>query len=191
MRKQRGSCKRSRGEALKERHLRVLERSSITSMNMHSVFRTVLTLDMAMDCAKTMTGHILDLGIPADRFMLAMATECKNSAQALQQGFSKLATNPFQAEEDARAVRKAKRNTDEIYRGALADLADNDEISKMWKTDRERLKTMSDLRGMLERREIYRNLSKSAVRFAWAANRLREIMSQTASPYRSTKEPIG
>lgn len=60
------------------------------SISICNVFRAVVTLDIAIDCTKTTTGYILDLGIPADRFMLDMAVENKICAQALQRGFYKL-----------------------------------------------------------------------------------------------------
>ncbi len=180
-----------RSDALKQRHLDMFKRTSTTTNDYNGIFRASVTLDMAIDCTKATTDHILDMGMPADRFMLEMAVENKTWAQMLQRGFYKLTTDPFLAKEDAYAAHRAKHNAERIYRHALAELVGADETVYMRKADRENSKAKPDIFGIYERRRIYYHFLKCAKRLVWAANSLREIASRSATHRTPTKEPIG
>jgi uncharacterized protein Yka (UPF0111/DUF47 family) len=166
------------GDELKARNVDILNRAFATPMDREDIYRAIITLDMGLNYAKTTTRELEVLKLPPDGFMLEMAVEYKNAATALQQGFQKLTTNPVQAEEDARAARKAERNIEKIYRRALADLFNVEEL--VGKLDAgesgSKVEAILAVVDMFKRREIYRHLSNGADRLARAADRLHDII---------------
>ena len=83
----------------------------------------------------------------------------KLGTDALLQGFSRLATAPSEAANDADAARKAERRVEKAYRRAIADLFQGDNYIHMFK-----------------QREIYRHLANAADRMAHCANTLHDIV---------------
>ena len=167
-----------RGDELKARNIDVLNRAFATPMDREDIYRAIVTLDMGMNYAKTTTRELEVLGLTPDKFMLEMAVEYKNAAQALQQGFNRLTENPAQAEENAAAARKSERNIEKIYRRALADLFSVDEMVSKLDADEPGAKAQAMLAvvDMFKRREVYRHLSNGADRIARAADRLHDII---------------
>ena len=167
-----------RGDELKTRNMDILNRAFATPMDREDIYRAIIAVDMGLNYAKTSTRELEALGLSPDKFMLEMAVEYKHAAQALQQGFRKLTTNPAQAEEDARAAGKAERNTEKIYRRALAELFNVDEMVKKLDAGEQGSKAQAMLTvvEMFKRRETYRHLSNGADRLAWAADRLHDIV---------------
>lgn len=167
-----------RGDELKTRNMDILNRAFATPMDREDIYRAIIAVDMGLNYAKTTTRELEALGLSPDKFMLEMAVEYKHAARALQQGFRKLTTNPAQAEEDARAAGKAERNTEKIYRRALAELFNVDEMVKKLDAGEQGSKAQAMLTvvEMFKRREIYRHLSNGADRLAWAADRLHDIV---------------
>jgi len=167
-----------RGDELKARNIDVLNRAFATPMDREDIYRAIVTLDMGMNYAKTTTRELEVLGLTPDKFMLEMAVEYKNAAQALQQGFNRLTENPAQAEENAAAARKSERNIEKIYRRALADLFNVDEMVSKLDADEPGAKAQAMLAvvDMFKRREVYRHLSNGADRIARAADRLHDII---------------
>ena len=167
-----------RGDELKARNIDVLNRAFATPMDREDIYRAIVTLDMGMNYAKTTTRELEVLGLTPDKFMLEMAVEYKNAAQALQQGFNRLTENPAQAEENAAAARKSERNIEKIYRRALADLFNVDEMVSKLDAHEPGAKAQAMLAvvDMFKRREVYRHLSNGADRIARAADRLHDII---------------
>jgi uncharacterized protein Yka (UPF0111/DUF47 family) len=167
-----------RGDELKMRNTDILNRAFATPMDREDIYRAIITLDMGMNYAKTTTREMEALGLDPDPFMLEMAVEYKHAAEALQQGFRKLTTNPVDAEHDAAAARKAERNIEKIYRRALAALFDVDEMARKLDAGERgsKAQAMFTVVEMFKRREIYRHLSNGADRLARAADRLHDII---------------
>jgi uncharacterized protein Yka (UPF0111/DUF47 family) len=167
-----------RGDELKTRNMDILNRAFATPMDREDIYRAIVTLDMGMNYAKTTTRELEALNLTPDKFMLEMAVEYKNAAESLQQGFLKLTENPMQAEEDARAVRKAERNVEKIYRRALANLFDVQEMVQKLDANEpgSKAEAMLAVVEMFKRRETYRHLSNGADRLARAADRLHDII---------------
>ena len=167
-----------RGDELKARNIDTLNRAFATPMDREDIYRAITTLDMGMNYAKTTTRELEALGIKPDKYMLEMAREYKNAAEALQRGFRKLTTKPVEAEEDARAARKAERNVEKIYRRALADLFQVDQMVEKLEAGEKgsKAEAMLTVVDMFKRREVYRHLSNGADRLARAADRLHDII---------------
>ena len=167
-----------RGDELKARNVDILNRAFATPMDREDIYRAIITLDMGMNYAKTTTRELEALGLKPDKFMLEMAIEFKNAAQALRQGFHRLTTTPALAEEDARAARKAERNIEKIYRRALAELFNVEDMVRKLEAGEQGSKAQAMLMvvDMFKHREIYRHLSNGADRLAWAADRLHDIV---------------
>ena len=128
--------------------------------------------------AKTTVRELEALGLAPDEFTREMAIEYKNAALALQQGFRMLSSDPLKGEESARAARKTERNTEKIYRRALARLFDTDEmIARLRDSEPDpHVQTMLAVVDMFKRREVYRHMSNGADRLADAAERLHDII---------------
>ena len=167
-----------RGDELKALNTDILNRAFATPMDREDIYRAIVTLDMGINYAKTTTRELEVLNLAPDKYMLEIAVEYKHAAEALQRGFRKLTENPVGAEEDALAARKAERNTEKIYRRALAELFDVDEIVKKLDAGEQgsEAQAMFAVVEMFKRREIYRHLSNGADRLARAADRLHDII---------------
>lgn len=167
-----------RGDELKTRNMDILNRSFSTPMDREDIYRAIITLDMGMNYAKTTTREMEALDLTPDPFMLEMAVEYKHAAEALREGFRKLTTNPIDAEQDARAARKAERNIEKIYRRALAKLFDVEDIAGKLDAGEPGSKAQAifTVVEMFKRREVYRHLSNGADRLARAADRLHDII---------------
>jgi uncharacterized protein Yka (UPF0111/DUF47 family) len=168
----------ARGDKLKTRNTDILNRAFATPMDREDIYRAIITLDMGMNYAKTTTREMEALDLDPDPFMLEMAVEYRHAAEALQQGFRKLDTNPVDAEQDAHAARKAERNIEKIYRRALTTLFDVDELVRKLDAGEQgsKVKAIFTVVEMFKRREVYRHLSNGADRLARAADRLHDII---------------
>ncbi|MCB1856906.1 MAG: DUF47 family protein [Gammaproteobacteria bacterium] len=171
-----------RGDELKARNVDVLNKAFATPMDREDIYRAIVTLDMAINYAKTTVREMEVLGIRPDQYMLEIATEFKNGAQSLQAGYAKLTDRPVAAEEDAKSTRKAERNTEKIYRRALSQLFDVDEMVRTLDAGEpgSRGKAMLKVVDIFKHREIYRHLSNGADQLAMAADRLHDIIVKIA-----------
>lgn len=168
----------TRGDEIKTRNTDMLNRAFATPMDREDIYRAIITLDMGMNYAKTTTREMEALDLDPDPFMLEMAVEYKHAAESLQQGFRRLTTNPADAEQDARAARKAERNIEKIYRRALSTLFDVDDLARKLEAGEQgsKVQAIFTVVEMFKRREIYRHLSNGADRLARAADRLHDII---------------
>jgi uncharacterized protein Yka (UPF0111/DUF47 family) len=111
--------------------------------------------------------------------MLDLAQVLQQGIESLRKGYSKLASNPSAAEEDAQAVRKAERNAEKAYRRALAALFDEeaqDREVRALEANGQATQGMAQVTSMFKRREIYRHLSNAADRLARAGDVLHDIV---------------
>lgn len=167
-----------RGDVLKARNIDVLNSAFATPMDREDIYRAIIALDLGMNYAKTTIREMEVMQLGPDKFMLEMAVEFKAAAMSLQQGFQKLTENPAQAEENAKAALKCERNVEKIYRRALADLFNVDEmVQKLQAAEPgSRAQAMLKVVDMFKHRELYRHLSNCADRLAEAADRLHDIV---------------
>jgi uncharacterized protein Yka (UPF0111/DUF47 family) len=167
-----------RGDELKQRNTDILNRAFSTPIDREDIYRAITSLDLGLNYAKTTTREMEALGLSPDAFMLEMAVEYRHAAEALQEGFRKLKTDPADADNHANAARKTERNVEKIYRRALAKLFDADELIAKLKASEQDSKTEAVLLvvEIFKRREVYRHLSNGSDRLARAADRLHDII---------------
>lgn len=146
-------------DTIKIRNLHMLNEAFSTPCDREDIYRAIMTLDDVVNYCKTTVNEMSVLGVAPDDFMHRMAIQIDGGAQALINGYAKLAATPAAAEADAGAGRKAERRVEKLYRKALAALFVGDDYLNMFK-----------------RREIYRHLSNAADRMAACANTLHDIV---------------
>lgn len=188
------------GDKLKARNIDVLNRSFSTPFDREDIYRAITTIDEGLNYAKTTVREMEVLGIKPDTHMLEMARLLHQGAKALRNGFARLKANPLVAERDAAAVRKTERQTEKVYRKAIAELFDPEhyaqELAERRREPGEDLemllepmdqagcssvaKGLSFVMEALKRREIYRHLSNAADHLAHAGDILHDIVVKTA-----------
>ena len=188
------------GDKLKARNIDVLNRSFSTPFDREDIYRAITTIDEGLNYAKTTVREMEVLGIEPDTHMLEIARLLHQGAKALQTGFARLKANPLAAERDAAAVRKTERQTEKVYRKAIAELFDPEhyaqELAERRREPGEDLelllepmdqagcssvaKGLSFVMEALKRREIYRHLSNAADHLAHAGDILHDIVVKTA-----------
>ncbi len=146
-------------DRIKVRNLHVLNEAFSTPIDREDLYRAIIGLDEVVTYCKSTVSEMAVLGLAPDKHCLEMAVHLKMGTDALYIGYSKLATAPQTAAEDADVARKSERKVEKIYRHAIADLFQGDDYIHMFK-----------------RREIYRHLSNAADRMANCANTLHDIV---------------
>ena len=146
-------------DRVKIHNLHTLNEAFSTPIDREDLYRAIMDLDEVVNYCKTTVSEMEVLGLQPDTHCLEMAMHIKLGTDALLQGFSRLATVPSAAANDADAARKAERRVEKAYRRAIADLFPGD-------NDIHRFK----------QREIYRHLANAADRMAHCANTLHDIV---------------
>jgi uncharacterized protein Yka (UPF0111/DUF47 family) len=170
------------GDELKARQMEILNHAFATPMDREDIYRAIQTIDEILNYAKTTVREIEALEIKPDNHMAEMARMIRDGAQALRNGYRKIGSHPMQAEEDAAAARKAERNTEKVYRAALAELfrADQQIAALNQNLEGSKADAMMHVINMFKRREIYRHLSNAADRLEHASGVLHDIVVQIA-----------
>jgi len=146
-------------DRIKIHNLHTLNEAFSTPIDREDLYRAIMDLDEIVNYCKTTVSEMEVLQLDPDKHCLEMAMHIKLGADALLQGFSRLAKAPAEAADDADLARKAERRVEKAYRRAIADLFQGDDYIHMFK-----------------RREIYRHLSNAADRMAHCANTLHDIV---------------
>jgi uncharacterized protein len=170
------------GDDLKARNMGILSRAFATPMDREDIYRAIVTIDEILNYAKTTVREVEALEITPDSHMAEMARLLRDGSNALREGYAKLATQPASADINAAAARKAERNTEKVYRAALAELFHADEhIAALGKkTDKAEVDAMRYVIEIFKRREVYRHLSNAADRMEHAGGVLHDIVVQIA-----------
>lgn len=172
------------GNELKTGNTGILNRLFSKPMDSDVINRAIFTLDLLVDHAKTTGREMDELEVKPDELMMQIAAEFRRGAQALQEGFRKLTTNPEQAQEDVSTARKAEFNIRKIYRHALAELFEDDEMLKKLdagEPDKNiQTRAMHAVLEKMRHREIYRRLSNGADHLAWVTNSLQDIIVESS-----------
>jgi uncharacterized protein Yka (UPF0111/DUF47 family) len=145
-------------DELKIRNFQLLNEAFATPIDREDIYRAIADLDEVVNYCKATVNEMDVLGVKPDKFTLELAMHVREGAEALRDGFAKLASTPAAAGADAERARKAERAAERAYRRALAALFQGDDYIAMFK-----------------RREIYRHLSNAADRIAAAAFTLHDI----------------
>jgi uncharacterized protein Yka (UPF0111/DUF47 family) len=167
-----------RGDELKARNNDILNKAFSTPMDREDIYRAITSIDHIVNYAKTTTREIEVLKVEPDKYMLELAVLLKEGAYALQRGYRKLAENPYLAEADAQAARKAERSSEKVYRRALGELFRTEGYLAEQENQQTDTKAMaiSMVIDIFKRREVYRHLSNAADRLARAGEVLHDIV---------------
>lgn len=170
------------GDELKSRHMEILNHAFATPMDREDIYRAIVTIDEILNYAKTTVREMEALELQPDGHMAEMARLIRDGSMALRDGYAKLSTKPMDGEQYAAAARKAERNTEKVYRAALAELfsAQHHVDALNEKTQGAEANAMNYVIEMFKRREIYRHLSNGADRLEHAAGVLHDIVVQIA-----------
>ncbi|MCF7984804.1 MAG: DUF47 family protein [Thiohalocapsa sp.] len=170
------------GDELKAKNMEVLSRAFATPMDREDIYRAIVTIDEILNYAKTTVREVEALNIKPDAYMADMAALLRDGSNALREGYAKLSSHPAAADTDAAAARKAERNTEKVYRAALAELFDAEEhIAALGKdADNAQTEAMRYVIEIFKRREVYRHLSNAADRMEHAGGVLHDIVVQIA-----------
>jgi uncharacterized protein Yka (UPF0111/DUF47 family) len=175
-------AKEKEGDELKAKHMEILNHAFATPMDREDIYRAIVTIDEILNYAKTTVREIEALDIKPDEHMAEMARLMRDGSMELRDGYKKLSDKPMEAEENAAAARKAERNTEKVYRAALADLFSADHLVEALrqKSENAEADAMLYVIETFKRREVYRHLSNGADRLEHAAGVLHDIVVQIA-----------
>ena len=170
------------GDSLKAKHMEILNHAFATPMDREDIYRAIVTIDEILNYAKTTVREVEALRIKPDEYMAEMARLIRDGSIELRDGYRKLSSKPMAAEDNAAAARKAERNTEKVYRTALADLFSAEEHVEALQRNSEaaQVDAMRYVIEMFKRREVYRHLSNAADRLEHAASVLHDIVVQIA-----------
>lgn len=146
-------------DTIKVRNIHALNEAFSTPIDREDIYRAIMDLDEVVNYCKTTYNEMDVLGLTPDAYMLEMAKLLGEGADAIANGFAKLAKTPEAAAIDADAARKAERRVEKLYRRALPELFQGEDYINMFK-----------------RREIYRHIAYAAERMAGCANTLHDIV---------------
>jgi predicted phosphate transport protein (TIGR00153 family) len=170
------------GDELKTKNMAVLNRAFATPMDREDIYRAIVTIDEVLNYAKTAVREVEILEITPNNHMAEIAGLIRDGSVALRDGYAMLSTNPLEAESYAVTARKAERNTEKVYRSALAELFDADEyLEALVRKEKDaEANAMMYVIEMFKYREIYRHLSNTSDRLEHAGGVLRDIVVQIA-----------
>lgn len=158
--------------------LSTLARAFATPFDRGSIHLAATAIDDVVNYAKTTVREVEMLGVTPDPWMLELAEELRAGGVSLRDGFARLRTDPAAAQTAALAVHKAERNSEKIYRAAVADaFAPEPYVATLRSQGVDGVApVMERLLLALRRREIYRHLSNAADRLDSAGRALLDIV---------------
>lgn len=168
----------SQAKTLRDQHLDNLTNAFSTPIDREDVLQSIIRLEIPVGSMRVVIEEMEALQIKSDNFCLEMAVVMRETASALQRGFSKLDTTPAKADADAQVGLLCLTNVDKVYRKALAKLYNIDEDIQRMKNhsvDAE-IMAMTHVVEMLKRREIYRHMRNIAGKMGDAAGTLHGIV---------------
>lgn len=146
-------------DTVKIANLHALNAAFSTPIDREDIYRSIVELDEIVNVCKDCVHEMRVLSITPDRYTYELATYMREGCAALAEGFSKLASSPEDASEEADTARKSSRHMEKLYREALASLFSGDNYLDMFK-----------------RREIYQHLDRAGEKIATCANTLHDII---------------
>jgi len=170
------------GDRLKLRNMDILNRSFSTPIDREDIYLAIASIDHVINYAKTTVREMEVLNLEPDSYTLEMAELLSQGTDSLSQGYQKLAKQPLDAEWATKAVRKAERTVEKVYRRAIAELYDEDALAELiHQAEQDPIpKAVMAIIHMQKRREVYRHLSNAADRLAHAGDILHDIIVKTS-----------
>lgn len=173
------------GDRIKARNIETLHRAFATPMDREDFYDAVMAIDEILNYAKTSVREVDILDIEPDPHLIEMAKLVHDGAMALLEGCRHLEREPVKAAVHAGHARKTERDSEKVYRRALADLLDADhQLARLtppapprddWPDATDVLRLVTRL---FKQREIYRHLSNAADHVAQAARVLEDIVAK-------------
>ncbi len=170
------------GDELKARNMNILDNAFATPMDREDIYHAIISIDHILNYAKTTVRELEVLQCKPDTYMAEIAVLLHSGAVALQQGYAKLSTAPAEGEPMANQARKSERQIEKIYRRALAQLFDVEDIAKALRNDDPGAngRAMMTVIDIFKCRELYRHMSNGADRLAHAGDILHNIIVKIA-----------
>lgn len=170
------------GDEIKARNIRILDNAFATPMDREDIYHAIISIDHILNYAKTTVREIEVLQCKPDAYMAEIAVLLLSGTVALQQGYAKLSTQPAEGEPAANQARKSERNIEKVYRRALAQLFDVDDVALALNNNDAGANGRAMLRviEIFKCRELYRHLSNGADRLAHAGDILHNIIVKIA-----------
>lgn len=170
------------GDELKARNIRILDNAFATPMDREDIYHAIISIDHILNYAKTTVREIEVLQCKPDAYMAEIAVLLLAGTVALQQGYAKLSTAPAEGEPGAMHARKSERQIEKVYRRALAQLFDVDDIASELSNNDPGANGRAMMRviDIFKCRELYRHLSNGADRLAHAGDILHNIIVKIA-----------
>ncbi|MBF0214487.1 MAG: hypothetical protein HQM00_13165, partial [Magnetococcales bacterium] len=165
---------------LRAQYLDKLNDAFSTPIDREDVLRAIITLETPVASIRVVVEEMDALKIKSDRYLSEMAVIMRESASALQRGFTKLESTPALADPEAQVGLQCLSNVDRVYRKALVELYNiDDDVNKMRaQADGAEVQAMIHVVGMLKRREIYRHFRNIAGKMGEAASVLHGVVVQ-------------
>ena len=170
------------GDEIKARNIGILDNAFATPMDREDIYHAIISIDHILNYAKTTVREIEVLQCKPDAYMAEIAVLLLAGTVALQQGYAKLSTVPLEGEPGATHARKAERQIEKVYRRALAQLFDVDDVSGALNDNEPGANARAMMRviAIFKCRELYRHLSNGADRLAHAGDILHNIIVKIA-----------
>ncbi len=169
-------------DVLKNRNINALYKAFSTPMDREDILRAIQTLDYVINYTKITAREMGALHFDSDKYILEMAVLLKSGVESLQRGYSKLASSPALADEDATFARNAERKMEQTYRRALTHLYDKEVHLKLLaeKGDATPADVLEMTLDIFRTREIYRDMYGAADQLFEASGVLHDIVVKIA-----------
>ncbi|NGZ25749.1 MAG: hypothetical protein G8345_02540 [Magnetococcales bacterium] len=169
-------------EALLDVHLTALKNSVATPIDREDIFRAFVSVDNIIPAAEHIVNDMGDLGVQPNEAIQQMVTHLRAAVEALNSGYSKLATSPAAADQDAEAVFAACASLQRVARDATANLLKCDAEMKALKENQPdaKVNAVNQILNIFKQREIYRQLHDAGLTMNDCGKVLHDIVVQVA-----------
>ena len=140
-----------------------LNRTFVTPIDREDIFSLSRTVDDVVDYAETTVEEMLILDIKTDVYIKQIVDILFEASKSVALAVKNIKEHPGVCIEHVIKARKSEHKIERLYRQALAELFNTNDVVKILKT-----------------REVYRHLSNSADRVASAANVISDILVKNA-----------
>jgi len=140
-----------------------LNRTFVTPIDREDIFSLSRTVDDVIDYAETTVEEMLILDIKTDPYIKQIVDILFDASKSVALAVKNIKEHPGVCIEHVIKARKSEHKIERLYRQALAELFNTNDVIKILKT-----------------REVYRHLSNSADRVASAANVISDILVKNA-----------
>lgn len=140
-----------------------LNRTFVTPIDREDIFSLSRTVDDVIDYAETTVEEMLILDIKTDVYIKQIVDILFDASKSVALAVKNIKEHPGVCIEHVIKAKKSEHKIERLYRQALAELFNTNDVIKILKT-----------------REVYRHLSNAADRVASAANVISDILVKNA-----------